>query len=411
MLRTLLLFLVLSGFLEAGTPSALYLTWLHDPTSTMTVQWHTGEKDQESVVYYQKQGEREWLRERGKEHPVHDTDLLVHVVELTGLEADREYAFKLGQNGEIFRFRTLPKDLDRPVRFVVGGDIYYYLYLFREMNQQIANSDPDFVVLGGDIAYAQGSKFGGKGPDREIKRWETFFKEWRKMVTPDGRLIPLVAVIGNHDVKGKRAKPWEKPMMFYELFVFPKEGIPYRTLDFGSYLSLFLLDTGHTYTVNGQQVSWLEEALQERSHTLFKMAIYHVAAYPSVYKYTGKRPTKIRTFWSPLFERYGVQVAFENHNHAYKRTFPIKGEKVDPDGVIYLGDGAWGVAPRPVPPKKAWYLAESKQTNCFWLITLQPNGQCSLESRDLKGKQIEEFTLKPKINLEQPTLEPAVSGA
>ena len=66
------------------------------------------------------------------------------------------------------------------------------------------------------------------------------------MVGRDGRLIPMVACIGNHEVDGGYGKPREKAPFFYALFdgLFPETG--YATLDFGDYLSLVLLDTGHT---------------------------------------------------------------------------------------------------------------------------------------------------------------------
>ncbi len=389
----LFLLLAITGLLGAGEPSALYLTWVGDPSSTMAIQWHTG-KEEESRIFYQKEGEEKWQQMEGRVKPIRRTAVFVHVVELTELEEDSDYAFKMGEEGEIYRFRTLPRDLKREVRFVVGGDAYSYLNVLKKMNREIAKSDPDFVILGGDIAYAHGRASLFRGGQAEIKRWQTFFREWKKMVTTEGRLIPLLVVIGNHDVKGPRLDPKEAEVMFYELFAFPEEGIPYRTLDIGSYLNVFLLDTGHTYSIGGQQSLWLEQALKERENTPFKMAVYHVSAYPSVYPYSGKASAKIRKSWSPLFERYGVQVAFEHHNHAYKRTFPIKGEKIDPDGVIYLGDGAWGVAPRkPLSPQKAWYLAKSKAVNCFWLATLR-EGECALESRDLKGRTIERFAIK-----------------
>src|ERR1700679_687065 len=38
-------------------PSVLYLTWMHDPTTTMTVQWQSKGEDPLSEVFYRKMGE------------------------------------------------------------------------------------------------------------------------------------------------------------------------------------------------------------------------------------------------------------------------------------------------------------------------------------------------------------------
>ena len=289
--------------------------------------------------------------------------------------------------------RHLPKDLSQPVRFVVGGDAYFYLSVLRKMNQQVAACDPDFVVVGGDIAYTNGRRAIFKGKGWEIKRWRTFLKEWKsQMVTSDGRMIPILPVLGNHDVKAITLTPMHNHFLFYDLFALPEKGTPYRVFDAGNYLSLFLLDSGHNFNVGGMQSKWLKEVLSERENVPYKMAAYHIAGFPSVYPYRGANAKQIRNNWSPLFERYHVNVAFEHHNHAYKRTFPIKGDKIDPDGVIYMGDGSWGVTPR--KPKKMWYLANAAQTNAVCLVTLSPE-LSQVEALDIHGKVVDSMTTFP----------------
>ncbi len=277
--------------------------------------------------------------------------------------------------------------------FVVGGDAYFYLAKLRKMNRQIAARDPDFVVVGGDIAYTNGTRAVLKGKGWEIKRWRTFLKEWKEqMVTSDGRLIPIVPVLGNHDIKAIALNPKEELFLFYELFALPEKGVSYRTLDAGNYLSLFLLDTGHTYHIEGLQAKWLEKSLAARENVSYKMAAYHIGAYPSVYSFHGRTPKKIRSEWSPLFERYHMNAAFEHHNHAYKRTYRMKDGKIDPDGVLYLGDGSWGVSPR--KPKRMWYLEAAAQTNAVCLVTLRPK-ECRVEAVDNQGDVIDSVLTFP----------------
>lgn len=380
------------SLLRAEAPSALYLSWVRDPTSTMVIQWHTSKKSPDSEILYREVGDKEWQKASGKVEPLLKSSILVHTVELAELKADTYYHFKVDKEEALYKFRTCPNTLNqRALRFAVAGDAYFYLYLLRQMNAEIAKTDPDFVVVGGDIAYTHGHKSPFKGKEWEARRWGTFLEEWQKqMVTPDGRLIPMVVVVGNHDVE-----PRKLGGAFYTLFAFPEKNVPYRALDFGSYFSLFLLDTGHTYPIDGDQASWLNESLAARAQVPFKIPVYHVAAYPSVYRYDSSVPTKIRSTWVPLFEKYGVKLAFENHNHAYKRTHPIKEGKVDPQGVTYLGDGAWGVSPRkPKPLKETWYIAKSTQQDCFWLVTLDQNGY-TVKSFDQEGALIEKLPQIP----------------
>ncbi len=395
MRKFLYLFFLLGwiAVVEAKGPSVLYLTWMHDPTTTMTVQWHTTHADSVTQVAYRKQGEKQWQMKEGTFTVVPKTNLHVHTVELDELEPGGEYQFRLDGKKGIYRFRTLSKDLSRPTRFVIGGDAYFYLSVLRRMNERIAACDPDFVVVGGDIAYTNGRRAIFKGKGWEIKRWRTFLKEWKnQMVTSDGRLIPILPVLGNHDIKATTLIPMDQHFLFYDLFAMPEKGVPYRVFDVGNYLSLFLLDSGHSFHVAGLQTKWLTQTLASRENVAYKIAAYHIAGFPSVYPYRGSSAKQIRKNWSPLFERYHLNFAFEHHNHAYKRTFPIKNNKIDPDGVIYMGDGSWGVTPR--KPKKLWYLASAAQANAVCLVTL--SRELSLvEALNIQGDILDSITSFP----------------
>ena len=92
------------------------------------------------------------------------------------------------------------------------------------------------------------------------------------LVAADARLVTardLRAAIGNHEVDGGCAKTRAKATFFYLLFerLFTETG--YATLDFGDYLSLILLDTGHTSPIDGDQASWLENTLMARQDHVF----------------------------------------------------------------------------------------------------------------------------------------------
>ncbi len=89
-------------------PPAVYLTWLHDPTTTMTIQWHSnGGRDDD--VQYQRLDERVWHTANGSHHPMPHSDRIVHVAELTGLKpgTDYRFRFKLGDDASCFSFLSL----------------------------------------------------------------------------------------------------------------------------------------------------------------------------------------------------------------------------------------------------------------------------------------------------------------
>lgn len=189
-------------FADFYDPIAVYLTWQHSPQSTMTVQWISGNDRHESIVEYRRENDSLWQKAQGSHSPMPDGHpYLIHRVELINLEPATEYYFRTGIDAVSFKFQTMPKELKEPVRFIAGGDIYHgNLADVRDMNIQAAKTDPMFALVGGDIAYAV-DKLGIK-PQR-VDRWLNWLIAWKEdMVTSDGKLIPMLPTIGNHDTNG-----------------------------------------------------------------------------------------------------------------------------------------------------------------------------------------------------------------
>ena len=368
----LLLGVILPGATTAAPfdPPALYLQWQCDPTTTMTIHWHTVGQARTELCY-RNVGSTNWSAALGNAQPFVGTDRWVHVVELTGLAPASDYEFCFETDGKIFKFRTMPKDLSQPVRFVTGGDVYHEKRWMDRMTTLAARMDPAFVVFGGDLAYAHGGT-----NEEQITRWFDYFASWKtNAVAPDGRLIPMLVTLGNHEVKGSYRKPLDNARSFYTLFSSPgPQG--YQCLDFGKYLSLLLLDSDHTHTIAGEQTEWLGKQLAQRRKVPHVFPVYHTPGYPGFREDTGTQAKEVRTHWSPLFDKYGVKLAFENHDHCFKRTHPIRAGKIDPKGTIYLGDGAWGVGLRkPDPTKPRWYIAKSGDIRHLYLVTLYPDAR------------------------------------
>lgn len=366
----------------------LYVSYIDDPTRTVMVRWNS--LDGDTKLYYKKQGKEKWDELMATGEVLHPKKIALYSVELTGLEPQTTYEMRIGENPKVYTCKTLSQE-PSSLRFIVGGDVYRSLSLMNEMNALAASYDPDFVVLGGDLAYAKPGRFTLDELLRESERWYTFFQIWEKhMVRSDGHVIPLITTLGNHDVGLKKGDERE---LFYTKFFRKKEVPSYQVLDVGKSISIFLLDTGHIEPIQGAQTNWLKESLEKREDVSTKIAVYHIAAYPSVYAYDGKTAKKIRECWCPLFEQYGVEVAFENHNHAYKRTYPIKEEKVDPEGVLYMGDGAWAVPVRsPKKAKDVWYLEKSFAKNYFSLVSME-NEKMLIQSIDIDGNVFDEVSL------------------
>jgi hypothetical protein len=345
----------------AFRPDTLFLTWQRDPTTTMTVQWvgALGEATN-TTVYYAPSRDLQWKSQAAAVRPYPRTDLKVFRAELTGLTPGTDYQFWIGKQSPFYRFRTMPAKATDAIQFVSGGDCGINAHAVAN-NIQAARLDPMFALIGGDLGY-------DNGISAPVSL--AFLRNYSKhMIGRDGRLIPMIACIGNHEVEGGYNQPRSKAPFFYALFdgLYPEKG--FTTLDFGDYLSLVLLDTDHTTPVAGEQADWLEKTLRDRKDHPNVFAANHVPSYPS---YRNPDPVKgkdgkekagtgadSRKHWVPLFEKYRVPVVLEHHDHTFKRTKPLLDGTADDNGVLYLGDGSWGKLRTPKTPDKLSYLAVS----------------------------------------------------
>lgn len=384
------------SFLSAS-PEAIYLVVPQDPSHSMSVHWI--EKKQKccfSSVLYRKEGDLEW-----RKNSYHSLEVLGRSVEaslyfvkkvlLTDLEAGAFYDFCLEGEDKIYHFRTLPSKIDTPLKIAIGGDFTEDFSLYARMNRVAAQKNPDFVVLGGDIAYAcnKGVSIGHHG---SVGKWVDFFVEWQKsMIAEGGRMIPVAPLVGNHDVTSvDRAEHGKNA--FYLKFFPSEQGLTYNTIEIAGTVSLFLLDTGHLFSVEGEQVRWLEEEFKKKDHISWKIPIYHVAGYPSTYSYGSANAKNIRKWWVPLFERYGIKLVFEHHNHAYKRTHALLNDQIDPSGIVYIGDGGWGAPPRGKVENRS-YLAKGQGVSCFSFLQVTPSS-LRVEAFDVDGTLIDAWEAK-----------------
>ncbi len=390
MFRFIFSILFISFSLVGVEPEAIYLTWENSPESSMVVTWiqnHSGF----TPFKVRREGEEGWKELSVPAVAIKDvSSMYMYRVKLDDLASDSRFEFLIGSEPKSYYFMTMPKELTRPIRFAVGGDIYDdKIEYVEEINRIISWHDPDFALLGGDIAYsASRVSFLNGEPERLID----FLKSWTKsMVKTDGTLIPLIAAIGNHDVNGRFGRDPSDARLYYQLFAFG--GKAYRVVDFGSYLSLCILDSGHTAPVNGAQAKWLDATLGMRRDVPLKYALYHVPAYPSYRSFNESHITAVRENFVPLFEKYGLEAAFENHDHAYKRSRLIRKGKEDPTGVLYMGDGAWGIPnPRnPKTPNEAWYIAKSAQKRYILLVTIDGKER-KYEAFDSDGVEFDSYT-------------------
>ncbi len=376
-LIALLLLLVVTG-VEAA-PRHVYLTWQGDPKTSITVNFHTLPEAQSapgsSIVLYDTVahgGDRRayaWRAHGTSTKLPQVEDRSVHRVELAGLQPGRAYWFVAGDSVSGFSaeraFRTIGAG-NAALRFIAAGDMGV-APKSRRLQAVAAAQEPQFVLLGGDLAYVNGDW-------RQWPTWDQWLDNWQEeMVTPLGFTVPMVSAIGNHEVAGGYGgTAADAPV--YLSYLAQDEASTYYTRQVGDRVVIFVLDSGHVAAHGGEQAQWLDEQFRRYASVPVRLATYHVPLFPGFRLPTSKYSKAGRRHWQPLFDEHGLMVAFENHDHVFKRTYPIRADRIDSAGTVYLGDGSFGRGPRVVDgPRQThlhrrWYLEDLRSEGHIWRV-------------------------------------------
>lgn len=173
----------------------------------------------------------------------------------------------------------------------------------------------DLVVLAGDNIYNNG----------EIEKISAVFERPYKTLLKQG--VKFQACLGNHDIRSANGEPQVKYAGFNmkgRYYTFKREAVQF-----------FALDTNSNANWKNQLL-WLEKELS-LSNAPWKVVFGHHPIYAS--GHYGSNPEFIKIF-TPLFQKYGVQVYINGHEHHYERTRAI-------NGTTYLITGG-GAGTRPV---------------------------------------------------------------
>jgi hypothetical protein len=367
-------------------PRHVIFTWQGDTGTTLTVNFQTYTAEPMAATVYWDTISREGMVEDYRHQATGRTfripgleDRWIHRIELTGLAPGGTIYVCAGSAdagiSREYKVRTLPHD-GRPLRLVTGGDMGPS-YLTRKLLRESAKVSPDVALIGGDVAYANGQL-------SAVDRWDSWLSYYEEeMVTPEGFAIPVIIGIGNHEVIGGYNGTREKAPFFFGFF--GQDENTYFVRKLGANLALYVLDTGHIAAHDGAQTAWLDQAMAAHASSPYSAAIYHIPLYPSHRAFDGERSALGRQHWGPVFDKHGLTVAFENHDHTHKRTPLLKANAISPEGTLYIGDGCWGREGRPITEGGRWYLERASSVPHFWSVDVDAGG-LTYRAIDARGR-------------------------
>lgn len=314
----------------SAEPDHVVLTWSDDPQTTQTVQWRTSMDVGGGAVAYAPKGAGAFDPDSAAQvaaktiqlvQPtlVNDPVIHRHTATLSNLRPGMTYAYAVGDGAGHWRapaeFTTAPKETT-PFTFIYMGDAQNGLDTWGELVHKSLAAEPDasFYVMAGDLV--------NRGAERDD--WDHFFEK-AEGIFDRKQLIP---VPGNHEYQGGA------PDFYLEQFTLPESehlGELNYVIEYSNAIFI-MLDSNLSPTL---QDDWLEEQLANTDAT-WTFVVYHHPAYSSAPRRNNQG---IRDYWTPLFDKYHVDVALQGHDHAYLRTYPMYDEeRVDSpaEGTIYI---------------------------------------------------------------------------
>lgn len=240
------------------------------------------------------------------------------------------------------------------------------------LNQIIA-AKPDFHVLAGDIAYADPSGAGKKAmfvpsggtPATGFDKfnpfvWDVYFG----LIEASASTTPWMFATGNHEMEaaypdhgygGLLARmdfPRNGPKACPSVYSFSYGNVAVLSLDANDVSYEIPANTGYS---GGRQTSWVETTLaahRANPSVDFIVCFFHHCAYSTTAAHASDGG--VRKAWTALFDRYGVDVVLQGHNHVYERTDPVRAGVPtriasdnaivypDSDGTVYYTVGCGG---------------------------------------------------------------------
>jgi acid phosphatase type 7 len=369
--------------LDGARPAHLRLVWTEDPGQRATISWSTAGQGSGHDVYLDTQPRGGDLSAYAMKVPATENGAYgsglpwYHHARVEGLSPSTKYYFVVVSDGHVSperHFFTAPVD-DRAFRLLFGGDSRSGVADRRKMNQLMARlteQDP------GIVGFAHGGDYIDIA--NRWTEWDSWLEDHALTFTAQGRVLPIIPAKGNHEGNGA---------MYNQVFGSPGGARNYFVTQLGANLSFITLDSN--ISMGGEQRSWLEQQLSAAQAGRWIIPSYHRPAFPAV-----KLPSQAREFFVPLFEKYDVDVVCESDGHVLKRTVPIRNEKHDPTGVVYIGEGGLGVPQR--TPIKAWYLNSpgmAKSAHHVQIFSVTPQ-QLVYEARLMDGTVDDQYTFLPR---------------
>ena len=349
-----------------GNIKYVRLAYRDDPSTTVVIGWSVDGSSTNAMVYYGTTDFGTTWSSYASSQGIDTTNsykgLTNNFSRITGLTPNTVYYFVIKDDQGVsvrYSFKTITDNPEDSIRFISGGDSRTGVPIIepsdcrarrQQGNMLAAKIRPDFIAFTGDCVEA----------DLIInvnQNWADWFQDWTLTYGPDGRIAPVCACFGNHEMTTD----------FLSLFDITNSDNHYALSFGGTLMRLYTLKSDENVSVcdNTAQNDWFLNDLQTHTGTsdepFWKFVQYHIPMVPHGY-YSPSQPEI--DCWANNFQPYKIRLAMEGHTHLAKYTWPIvpstdvgseNGFIEDSiNGTVYVGEGGWGAPLRTCYAPFSW---------------------------------------------------------
>jgi len=392
-------------------PDRIVLTWSGDPRTTQSVTWRTSTEVRTAFAEIAPADHgpafaKAATRRTARTVPF-TTDLSnahVHTVAFDGLEPGTTYAYRVGDGtnwSEWLQFRTEPASSE-PFTFVYLGDAQNdILSMWSRVTREAFRDAPRaaFFLHAGDLV--------------DIGDSDGEWGEWFEAGAFINATIPVIATPGNHeyvrdrsssDGRASDGRARKLTDHFDAVFAFPDNGPS------GLEASVYTIDYGDLRVVSlnsnerqEDQVEWLDRVLAENDRTWTVVTFHH----PVFSTGRGRDNPRLRELWKPIFDRHGVDLVLNGHDHTYGRSGTVgdaetrnvpTGMRTRAEaGTVYVvsvsGPKMYDANPEPGID----YVRRAEDTQLYQVITIDGD-VLSYEARTAIGDLYDAFELRKRAD-------------
>jgi len=331
-----------------------------DPSSDMAVSW-VSNRAELTEMEFREVGTAEWLSlhsRRSRPFPALEP-YHIHTCRLEGLKPATTYEFRWPGALLTETFRTTPSS---DVRLACFSDYQNYDFgvgsRLDVMGRQVRSFEADMLVLNGDYINDD-----GRVERLYSRHWFDFLGGLSRFYrSPNGALLPLVAILGNHEgrhpqghTNAHNSGANGSPGQIVDIFSWgydPEQPQRYvnsaSTFSIGSELFFVGIETNHTESLAGQ-IDWFREQLDRNApNHRHVMVAGHAPGFICSHRnwdLPGQAKDLRNLFW-PAMSKHAdkVRCYLAGHEHVFAVTGKMRVD-YDPSLSVEENDTRWAVDP------------------------------------------------------------------